>query len=98
MRFIESNYRYKMYSAGFHYILEFRTRVFADRQLYPKLVKSLEDIYGPVRKELPPREGEAFKRYEMNENWRIETMTSQKKRRIYLKDGSAYTMASLKIT
>lgn len=95
MRFIESNHRYKMWHAGFHYILEFRIRANSDRILYSKLHKVFTEMYGPVHKIEPT---ETFNRYIYNENWRVERNNSKKTQRIYLKDGSAYTMAQLRMS
>lgn len=98
MRFFESNYRYNMHSLGFHYIVEFNTRTRKDRDMYFELVKAFINLYGEEKESLPPEPGAMFSKWKINENWRTEYRASLKRRRIYLKEASAYTMAMLRLS
>ncbi len=100
MRFIESNYRYNMYSAGFHYIVEFNTRRASDRDMYASMHKVLTSMYGVEKERIEPDPNVigSFPKWVVNENWRVESRPSLKRRRIYLKDKGAYTMALLKLS
>lgn len=95
MKYIESNYRHKMYSAGFHYILEFNTRTFRDRELYSSLFEEFVNMYGADKERMVT---ESYPKWKYNDNWRAEYTSSMNRRRIYLKESSAYTMAMLRIT
>lgn len=98
MRFFESNYRYNMHSAGFHYIVEFNTRKAKDRDMFYQLGKAFTELYGEEKQVLPAEPGEKFSKWKINENWRTEYRSSLKRRRIYLKEASAYTMAMLRLS
>lgn len=100
MRSFESNHRYLMYSAGFHYIVEFNTRLSRDRDLYGKLVKAFTNTFGPdkFQVEVERQSGGKHMVWRGSDDWRTEYRPSMKRKRIYLKDGSPLTMAMLQIS
>lgn len=89
-----------MYSAGFHYIVEFNTRLSRDRDLYQKLYKSFSNIYGPdkFQVEVDRIDGGKHTVWRSSDDWRTEYRPSMKRKRIYLKDASPLTMAMLQIS
>ena len=92
MRTIKTDGRYKLYSSGFHYIVEFKWHGLADQQMFSKLVDGLTDTYGSAK--YFDKEKNA---YVLNSEWRYEIKKSAKRRRIYLKDESALSLVLLKV-
>lgn len=100
MKFFKSNHRYNMYNQGFHYIAEFNTKKQADRELYSRLCEHMKEMYGPVKTEITvvKAQGLVFPKFTLNDNWRVDYREALKRRRIYLKDETAYTFAMLKLS
>lgn len=102
MRQYKSDARYKYYSSGFHYIVEFRWAELEDRQLFAKLLKIFEEMYGPDKEKVlhhKTADGSDyyFPQWKYNTDWRFEQNRSAKRRRIYLKEESALSLALLRI-
>ena len=91
MKVIKSDGRYKYFNQGFGVILEFRIKVRPERDQYFKMYKAVESVYGEYRKIVP-----ATGRYAFNDHYRVNTMSDQKRRRIYLKDEAEVTLLLLK--
>lgn len=92
----KSDGRYKYYSSGLHYIVEFRWASLEERQLFTRLAKVFADLYGP-EKEKVQREGYSYPVWQFNQEWRSEQNRNAKRRRIYLKDESVLSLALLRI-
>lgn len=90
---IKSDGRYKYFPIGFHYIAIFRWHDRADKELFTKLNKGLEEMYGPLKK--TPEN--SFQSWVWNEHWRAENNPRQKRRRIYVKNESDISFAMLKL-
>ena len=96
MNLFKSDGRYKWHSLGFHYIVEFRWADRSDREQYSRLIKYFKEIYGPDREkvyDINPGLG----RWVRNTNWLCEQNIQAKRRRIYLREESALTLALLSI-
>lgn len=95
MKQYKSDGRYKYHNQGFHYIVDFRWTNTDDQQLFRKLLKIFEELYGPV-KEKVIRE-DSYPVWKLNPDWRFEQVRSAKRRRIYLKEESVLSMALLRV-
>jgi hypothetical protein len=96
MKLFKSDGRYKFHNLGLHYIVEFRWQNQDDRVQYSKLLKYFKDVYGPDKEkvyDINPGLG----RWVANTNWRCEQNLAAKRRRIYLREESALTLALLSI-
>ena len=91
----KSDGRYKFHSQGFQHIVEFRWTGFDDRQLFAKLLKVFEEMYGPVKEKVLNEN--SYPVWRMNPDWRFEQNRGAKRRRIYLKEESALTLALLRV-
>lgn len=102
MKQYKSDGRYKYHSLGFHYIVQFQWAGLEDRQLFAKLIKVFEELYGPYKEKVlhhKTANGEDyyFPQWKYNDNWRCEQTRSARRRRIYLKEESALSLALLRI-
>jgi hypothetical protein len=91
----KSDGRYKYHDRGLHYIAEFRWASLEERMLFTKLIKVMVDTYGPEKEKQMSEHG--YTTWKLNENWRCEQNRSAKRRRIYLREESALTMALLRV-
>jgi hypothetical protein len=72
--------------------MEFRIRDRTDRNLFYKLNKILQEFYGE------PRFIDAGTgRWKMNDDYRTQTMSDNRRRRIYLRSEAEVTMLMLKV-
>ena len=92
MKVIKSDARYKFFNQGFKVILEFRIKVRQERDHYFKVYETVESIYGNFRTLNPETS-----KYEINPNFRVNTMSDNKRRRIYLRDEAEVSLILLKI-
>lgn len=102
MKQYKSDGRYKYYNLGLHYIVEFRWAGLEDKQLFAKLRKVFEEMYGPDKEKVlyhKTTNGEDyyFPQWKYNTEWRFEQNRSAKRRRIYLKEESVLSLALLRI-
>lgn len=99
MKQYKSDGRYKYYSLGLHYIVEFRWAALEDRQLFSRLLRIFEELYGPDKEKIFQNEDgtQCFPYWKYNTDWRFEQNRSAKRRRIYLKEESALSLALLRI-
>lgn len=97
MNFFESNYRHKLHSAGFHYIAEFTWRNMRDTKRFSEMVTALKQIYGPAYTDaIDPDSGRMIRTW--NENWRSESNTYARRKRIYLKHEADMSLIMLRIS
>jgi hypothetical protein len=96
MKQFKSDGRYKYYTQGFHYIVEFRWATLEDKQLFLKLKSEFTLMYG-LEKERSDSAGYGYFVWKFNEYWRSEQNRNAKRRRIYLKEESALSLALLRI-
>ena len=98
MKQYKSDARYKLYSQGFHYIVEFRWHNQEDRVLFSNLITVFKEMYGPDKeKVLYDEAGNFVPHWKINDTWRCEQNRSAKRRRIYLKEESILSLALLRI-
>lgn len=95
MKQYKSDGRYKYHNQGFHYIVDFRWTSLEDQQLFRKLLKVFEELYGPVKEKIVRED--SYPVWKLNPDWRFEQVRSAKRRRIYLKEESVLSMALLRI-
>lgn len=95
MKQFKSDGRYKYYAQGFQHIVEFRWASLDDRQVFAKLLKVFEEMYGPVKEKVLKEN--SYPVWKLNSDWRFEQNRSAKRRRIYLKEESALTLALLRV-
>ena len=96
MKQFKSDRRYKYYNQGFQYIVEFRWANRDDQELFTKLQMVFADMYGKEKEKIYDV-NPVLGRWIMNEHWRLEVNRSAKRRRIYLKDDSALSLALLRV-
>jgi hypothetical protein len=96
MRQFKSDGRYKYHNLGFHYIVEFRWHHHEDRLLFVRLMTQFKEMYGDHIHQEFNTNGWPTKKF--NEHYRIEQSAAAKRRRIYLKEETALTLALLKIS
>jgi len=96
MRQFKSDGRYKYHNLGYHYIVEFGWVNREDRVLFVDLMHQFEDIYGKHIHQEINTDGWPVKMF--NEHYRIEQSIKARRRRIYLREESALTMALLRIS
>jgi len=96
MRQFKSDGRYKYHSLGFHYIVEFGWVNREDRVLFVDLMHQFEDMYGKHIHQKINADGWPVKTF--NEHYRLEQSIKARRRRIYLREESALTMALLRIS
>jgi len=99
MNQFKSDGRYKYYSLGLHYIVEFRWHGTEDRELFRKLCKVFEEMYGPIKeRQTRTDSGDYFPHWTINKEWQYEQNKSAKRRRIYLKEESVLSLALLRVS
>lgn len=91
----KSDGRYKFHNRGLHYIVEFRWAHQEDRQLFAKLIKIFEEMYGTHRERVLNDAG-TYHIWKVNPDWQCEQNKSAKRRRIYLREESVLSLALLK--
>ena len=96
MKQFKSDGRYKYHNQGFQYIVEFRWANCDDQELFIKLRLVFTDMYGKEKEKIYDH-NPVLGRWVMNEHWRLEVNRSAKRRRIYLKDDSALSLALLRV-
>jgi hypothetical protein len=96
MRQFKSDGRYKYHSLGFHYIVEFGWVNREDRVLFVDLMHQFEDMYGKHIHQEINADGWPVKTF--NEHYRLEQSNKARRRRIYLREESALTLALLRIS
>jgi len=96
MRQFKSDGRYKYYGLGYHYIVDFRWQHRDDRLLFVKLISQFKEMYGESMHQEINANGWPVKKF--NEHYLIEQSIKDRRRRIYLKEESALTMALLQIS
>lgn len=98
MKQYKSDKRYKYFNLGLHYIVEFRWAASEETILFNKLRRVFEEMYGPDKEKLMYTDsGAYFPNWKYNTDWRFEQNRSAKRRRIYLKEESALSLALLRI-
>ena len=95
MRQFKSDGRYKYHNLGFHYIVDFRWQHREDRLLFVKLIGQFKEMYGDHIIEEPNAHGFPIKKF--NPDYHYEQSFSAKRRRFYLREESALTLALLKV-
>ncbi len=96
MKQFKSDGRYKYNSAGLQYIVDFRWASASDMDMFNKLRRIFEDMYGPTRERIvDPTTGQY--RWVTNINWQQERNRNAKRKRIYLREESALSLALLRI-
>jgi len=94
MKHFKSDGRYLYHDKGFHYIMQFAWSDVKDIELFQKLTARFKEIYGPEKENVPDQKW-VTGRWQYNEFWRYERNMFAKRRRIYLKEESAVTLALL---
>lgn len=94
MKHFKSDGRYLYHDRGLHYIIEFAWNSLADKKLFYKLKERFAEMYGPERTTVQDPNWTSG-RWQYNEFWRQETNYKAYRRRIYLKEESAITLALL---
>ena len=92
MKVIKSDGRYNFFKHGFNTILEFRVRIRDERDQYYNLTKALDELYGAYR-----TFDAARIQYKLNDDYRLQLMSDNKRRRIYLKNESVVSLLLLKM-
>lgn len=93
MKVFKSDGRYNHHKKGLIYIGEFLWN--GERKLFASLLPVFEKMYGPQRETVQNEKGFTFWQY--NENYRFEQNARVKRRRIYVKDEGAFTIAMLQL-
>ena len=96
MKQYRSDGRYLYHNKGLVYIAEFRWNNRNEHSLFVRLRAELRDIYGPESDTVFDAQRGVHYR-QMNENWRSEQNFRAKRRRIYLREESALSLALLRI-
>ena len=95
MKIFKSDYRYKLHNQGFHHIIQFGWHYRSETELFSKIIKELEEMYGPHTETVYLDNGYTHRRW--NDNWRCEQVRKVKRRRIYLKNEMDATLIMLKV-
>ena len=93
MRVFKSDRRYNHHDKGLIYIGEFLWN--GERKVFAKLLPIFIKMYGPQREEFKNEHG--FTSWKYNDNYRFEQNVKVKRRRIYVKDEGAITIAMLQL-
>lgn len=97
MKQFKSDGRYKYNSAGLQYIVDFRWGSASDMDMFNKLRHIFEEMYGPVKQKIVD-DPNKFPYWKLNENWQYERNRNAKRKRIYLREESALSLALLRIS
>jgi hypothetical protein len=95
MKLFKSDYRYKLHNQGFHHIIQFAWHYKTDSEMFRKIIRELEEMYGPHTETVFAESGITYRKW--NENWRCEQVQKCKRRRIYLKNEMDATLILLKV-
>jgi hypothetical protein len=100
LKHFKSDRRYKNFTSGYHYIIDFR---WTESKLYMDYTEACNKLYGDARVTILKEDGTISRdsfglvRKRFNENYRLEANRSQKRRRIYLKDESQMLILTLAV-
>jgi hypothetical protein len=92
MKVIKSDGRYKFFDIGFTAIVEFATRSTQDRKLLTLMETELIELYGHA-----PATNLQGRWCRINDNYRVQSTSDVRTRRIYLKDESLVSFLLLKM-
>lgn len=96
MRIYKSDGRYKYHSQGYEYIAQFGWASLADKKMWSELIKVFEETYGPHIERYTDENG--WPKSRRNEHYVLEQNKPARRRRIYAKHESDFTIALLKVS